>query len=80
MFLLCALQRNISRKTHGLHELKRPFQQDCHFRVDQRFGEKICPGIFRGRDGRVLYWSKLEAERELLMELDLHDLVQNRHF
>ena len=60
--MLC--RRNISMKTRGLFELKRHFQRDCHFRADQRFREKHCPGKIRGRDGRVLYGSKLEAELE----------------
>ena len=42
--------------------------------------EKICPGKVRGRDGRVLHGSKLEAERELYMELDLPDLSHKRPF
>ena len=63
--MLC--KRNISMRTLGLYELKRHFQPDCHFREDQRLREKICPGKVRGRDGRVLYGSKLEAEREVYM-------------
>ena len=42
--------------------------------------EKICPGKVRGRDGRVLYGSKLEAEREVYMELDLPELSHKRPF
>ena len=61
-------------KTRGLYELKRHFQRDCHFRADQRLREKICPGKYRGRDGKVLYGSRLEAEREVYMELDLPEL------
>ena len=40
--MLC--RRNISMMTRGLYELKRHFQRDCHFRADQRFREKYCPG------------------------------------
>ena len=76
--LLC--RRNISMRTRGLYELKRHFQRDCHFRADQRLREKCCPGKFRGRDGRVLYSSKLEAEREFYMELDVPDLDFKRPF
>ena len=65
--MLC--RRNISMRTRGLYELKRHFQRDCRFRADQRFREKHCPGKNRGRDGRVLYGSRLEAEREIYMEL-----------
>ena len=76
--MLC--KRNISMRTRGLYELKRHFQRDCHFRADQRLREKICPGKVRGRDGRVLYGSKLEAERELYMEVELPDLSDKRPF
>ena len=76
--MLC--KKNISMRTRGLYELKRHFQQDCHFRADQRLREKICPGKVRGRDGRVLYGSKLEAEREVYMELDLPELSHKGPF
>ena len=76
--LLC--RRNISMTTRGLYELKLHFQRDCHFRADLRFREKHCPGKTRGRDGRVLYGSKLEAEREIYMELDVPDLDFKRPF
>ena len=76
--MLC--KRNISMKTRGLYELKRHFQRDCHFRVDQLLMEKICPGKVRGRGRRVLYGSKLEAEREVYMELDLPELSHKRPF
>ena len=76
--LLC--RRNISMKTRGLYELKRHFQGDCHFRADQCFREKHCPGKVRGRDGRVLYGSRLEAEREVYLELDVPDLDFKRLF
>ena len=76
--MLC--RRNISMRTRGLYELKRHFQRDCHYRADQRFREKHCPGKVRGRDGRVLYGSKLEAEREVYMELDVPDLDFKRPF
>ena len=67
-------------RTRGLYELKRHFQRDCHFRADQRLREKICPGKVRGRDGRVLYGSRVEAEREVYMELDLPELSHKRLF
>ena len=76
--MLC--KRNISMRRHGLYELKRHFQRYCHFRADQRLREKICPGKVRGRDGRVLYGSKLEAEREVYMELVLPELSHKRPF
>ena len=61
-------------RIRGLYGLNRPYQRDCHFRADLRFREKHCPGKVGGRDGRVLYESKPEAERELYMELDVTDL------
>ena len=67
-------------RTGGLYELKRHFHWDCHFRVDQRLREKICPGKVLGSDGRVLYGSRLEAEREVYMELDLPELSHKRPF
>ena len=76
--ILC--RRNISMRTRGLYELKRHFQRDCHFRADQRFREKHCPGKVHGRVGRVLYGSKLEAQREVYMELDVPDLDFKRAF
>ena len=76
--MLC--KRNISMRTRRLYELKRHFQKGCHFRAEQRLREKICPGKVRGRDGRVLYGYKLEAERGVYMELDLPELSQKRPF
>ena len=73
-------RRNISMRTRGLNELKRHFQTNCHFRADQRFREKYCTGKVRGCDGRVLYGSKLEAEREVYMELDVPDLDFKKPF
>ena len=42
--------------------------------------EKVGPGKIPGRDGRVLYGSRLEAEREVYMELDLPELSHKRPF
>ena len=67
-------------RTRGLYELKRHFQRECHFRVDQQFREMYCPGKVHGREGRVLYGSKLEAEREFYMELNVPDLDFKRPF
>ena len=75
--ILC--RRDISMRTRWLYELKRHFHGDSHFR-DQRFREKYCPGKLRGRDARVLYGSKLEAEREFYKELDVQDLQYKRLF
>ena len=76
--MLC--RRNISMRTRGLYDLERHFQRECHFRADQRFREKYCPGKVRGCDGRVLYGSKLVAEPEFYMELDVPDLDFKRPF
>ena len=76
--MLC--RRYISMRTRGLNELKRKFQRDYHFRADQRFREKHCSGKVRGRDGRVVYGLKLEAELEIYMELDVPDLDFKRPF
>ena len=53
---------------------------DCHFRAGQRFTEKYCPRKFRGRDGRVLYGSRLEAKREFYLALDVPELDFKRPF
>ena len=39
----------------------------------------LLAGKFCGCDGKVLYGAKLEAEREMYMELDLHDFSHKRH-
>jgi len=65
-------------QTRCLYELKRHFQRNCHFRAAERLRE--CPGNVRVRDGRVLYGSTLEVERQLNMELDLPDLSHKRPF
>ena len=57
--MLC--RRIISMRTRRLYEPKRHFQRDCHLQADQRFKEKHCLGKVCGRDGRILYGSKLEA-------------------
>ena len=67
-------------RARGLYELQRDFQRECHLRADQQFREKYCPGKVRGRDGRVLYGAKLEAEREFYMELHIPDLDIKRPF
>ena len=67
-------RRNTSMRTRGLYEFKHHFQGGCHFRADQRFKEKYCPKRIRGRDERMLYGSKLDAQREFYMELDVPDL------
>ena len=74
--MLC--RQNMSMRTRGFYELKRHFQRDCHFRADQWFRENYCPGKVRVRKGRVLYGSRLEAERDFYLELDVSHLHSER--
>ena len=76
--MLC--RRNLSMSSRGLYELKRHFQREHHLRVDQRFRARYHPSKIRGSDGRTLYGSKLEAERELFMHLDVPELDHKRPF
>ena len=70
--MLC--RRNVSMRSRGLYELKRHFQWEHHLRADQRFRARYHPSKVRGSDGRTLYGSKLEAEKELFMHLDVPEL------
>ena len=76
--MLC--RRNVSMRSGGLYELKRHFQREHHLRADQRFRARYYPSKVRGSDGRTLYGSKLEAERELFMHLDVPELDHKRPF
>ena len=76
--MLC--RRNVSMRSRGLYELKRHFQREHHLRADQRFRARYYPSKLRGSDGRTLYGSKLEAERELFMHLDVPELDHKRPF
>ena len=58
--------------TRGFQKVS--FPTGLPFLADQRFREKYCPGNVRSRDGRMLYGSRLEAELEFYMELDVQDL------
>ena len=73
-------RRNVSMKSRGLYELKRHFQREHHLRADQRFRARYHPSKVRGSDGRTLYGSKLEAEKELFMHLDVPELDHKRPF
>ena len=64
-------RRNVSMKPRGSYELKRNFQQEHHLRADQRFRALYHPSIVSGPVGRTLYGSKLEAEKELFMHLEV---------
>ena len=76
--MICS--RNVSMKSRGLYELKRHFQREHHLRADQRFRARYHPSKVRGSDGRTLYGSKLEAEKELFMHLDVPELDHKRPF
>ena len=76
--MLC--RRNVSMRSRGLYELKRHFQREHHLRADQRFRAQYHPSKVRGSDGRTLYGSKLAAEKELFMHLDVPELDHKRPF
>ena len=76
--MLC--KRNVSMRSRGLYELKRHFQREHHLRADQRFRARYHPSNIRGSDGRTLYGSKLEAEKEWFMHLDVPELDHKRPF
>ena len=79
-FYCMICRRNVSMKSQGLYELKRHFQREHHLSADQRFRARYHPSKVRGSDGRTLYGSKLEAEKELFMHLDVPDLDHKRPF
>ena len=59
----------------GLYELNRHFQREHHLRADQRFRARYLPSKVHGLDGRTLYGSKLEAEKELFMQLAVNRII-----
>ena len=79
-FYCMIFRRNVSMKSRGLYELKRHFQREHHLRADQRFRARYHPSKIRGSDGRTLYGSKLETEKELFMHLDVRELDHKRPF
>ena len=76
--MLC--RRNVSMRSRGLYELKRHFQREHHLRADQRFRARYHPSKVRCSDGRTLYGSNLEAEKELFVHLDVSELDHKRPF
>ena len=76
--LIC--RRNVSIKSRGSYELKRHLQREHHLRADLRFRAWYHPSKVRGSDGRTLYGSKLEAEKELFMHLEVPELNHKRPF
>ena len=79
-FYCMICRRNVSMKSRGLYELKRHFQREHHLRADQKFRARYHPSKIRGSDGRTLYGSKLKAEKELFMHLDVPELDHKRPF
>ena len=79
-FYCMICRRNVSMKSRGLFELKRHFQREHNLRADQRFRARYHPSKLRGSDGRTLYGSKLEAEKELFMHLEVPELDHKRPF
>ena len=79
-FYCMICRRNVSMRSLGLFELKRHFQREHQLRADQRFRARYHPSKVRGSDGRTLYGSKLEAEKELFMYLDMPELDHKRPF
>ena len=67
-------------KSWGFYELKRYFQRKHHLRADQRFRARYHPSKVRESDGRTLYGSKMETEKELLMNLEVPELDHKRPF
>ena len=67
-------------KSRGLYELKQHFQREHHLRADQRFRARYHPSKVRCSDGRTLYGSFLEAEKELFMHFDGTELDHKRPF
>ena len=73
-FYCMICRRNVSMKSRGSYELQQHFQREHHLRADQRFRARYHPSKIRGSDGRTLYGSKLEAEKELFMHFDVPEL------
>ena len=72
--------RNVSMKSRGLYELERHFQREHHLRADQRFRARYHRSKVGGSYERTLYGSKLEAEKELFMHLEVPELDHKRPF
>ena len=79
-FFCMIYRRNLSMKLRDLYELKQHFQREHLLRADHRFCARYHPSKVRGSDGRTLYGSKLEAEKELFMRLEVPDLDHKRPF
>ena len=73
-------RRNVSMKSRGLYELKRHFQWELQLRADQRFRARYHPSKVRGSDERTLYGSKLGAEKEVFMHLEVPEIYHKRPY
>ena len=79
-FYCMICRRNVSMKNQGLCQLRRHFQREHHLRADQRFRARYHSLKVLGSDGRTLYGSKLEAEKQLFMLLEVPELDHKRPF
>ena len=73
-------KRNISMKSRGLYEVKSHLEREQHLKAGQRFRARYHTTKVRGSNGRTSYGSKLEAENDLFMHLDVPDLEYRRPF
>ena len=73
-FFCVICSSNVSMKSRGVYELKRHFQREHHLRADQMFRARYHPSTVHGSDGRTLCGSKLEAEKELFVHLEVPEL------
>ena len=67
-------------KSRGLYELKSHLQREQHLKAGQRFRARYHTTKVCGSNGRTLYGSKLEAEKDLLMHFDVPNLEYRRPF
>ena len=67
-------------KLRFLYELHWYIQWEYHLRADQIFRAWYYPTNISASDGRALYGSKQEAEKQLFMHLDAPELDRKRPF
>ena len=79
-FFCMICRRNVSMESRGLFELKQRYQREHYLRADQRFRARYHPSKVHGLDGRRFYGSKLEAEKEFFMHLEVPELDYKRPF
>ena len=66
-----ACKRNILKWSKGLYKFKRHFQREHHLGTDQRFRAWYHCKKVLGCDKHSFNDSKLEAEKEILLQLDV---------